>query len=78
MLRGSITKPASSAVLLLAMLAGIEPGHTLVAAEPTQDPLPSWSEGAAKKTIVTFVTRVTTEGGPDFVPPAGAHCHIRQ
>jgi phosphoserine phosphatase len=31
--------------------------------------LPSWNEGAAKRAIVAFVERVTTEGGPDFVPP---------
>ena len=34
------------------------------------DPLPSWNDGAPKRAIVDFVTRVTTEGGPDFVPPA--------
>src|SRR6185295_17729552 len=34
------------------------------------DPLLSWNEGAAKKSIVDFVSRVTQEGGPDFVPPA--------
>jgi phosphoglycolate phosphatase-like HAD superfamily hydrolase len=34
------------------------------------DPLSSWNEGAAKKAITDFVARVTTEGGPDFVPPA--------
>jgi hypothetical protein len=32
------------------------------------DPLPSWNDGASKKAIVDFVTRVTTEGGSDFVP----------
>jgi haloacid dehalogenase-like hydrolase len=32
------------------------------------DPLPSWNEGQAKKSIVEFVTRVTTAGSPDFVP----------
>jgi phosphoglycolate phosphatase-like HAD superfamily hydrolase len=32
------------------------------------DPLPSWNEGTAKKTIADFVTRVTTAGSPDFVP----------
>ena len=32
------------------------------------DPLPSWNDGAAKKTIIDFVTRVTTHGGADFVP----------
>jgi phosphoglycolate phosphatase-like HAD superfamily hydrolase len=33
------------------------------------DPLPSWNDGPAKESIVSFVKRVTTEGGPDFVPP---------
>ena len=33
------------------------------------DPLPSWNEGATKKSITDFVARVTTQGGPDFVPP---------
>ena len=32
------------------------------------DPLPSWNEGAAKKSITDFVARVTTQGSPDFVP----------
>jgi phosphoserine phosphatase len=34
------------------------------------DPLPSWNDSPAKKAIIEFVTRVTKEGGPDFVPPA--------
>lgn len=37
---------------------------------PTITPLPSWNEGATKTTILDFVRRVTTEGSPDFVPPA--------
>lgn len=32
------------------------------------DPLPSWSDSAPKKAIVTFVERVTKENTPDFVP----------
>ncbi|MFC3814171.1 HAD family hydrolase [Lysobacter sp. GCM10012299] len=32
------------------------------------DPLPSWNEGANKAAIKSFVERVTTQGGPDFVP----------
>lgn len=32
------------------------------------DPLPSWNEGPAKQGILDFVTRVTRDGGPDFVP----------
>jgi phosphoserine phosphatase len=34
------------------------------------DPLPSWKEGKPKQSIVDFVTKVTTEGSPDFVPVA--------
>src|SRR5262245_30309313 len=33
------------------------------------DLLVSWHEGAAKRAIVDFVTRVTKESAPDFVPP---------
>ena len=33
------------------------------------DPLPSWNEGAAKKAIIEFVTRVTKKGGAEFVAP---------
>jgi hypothetical protein len=41
------------------------------AANPAQrdDPLPSWNDGAAKAAIIAFVTRVTREGGPDYLPP---------
>jgi len=34
------------------------------------DSLPSWNDVPSKKSIVEFVKKVTTEGGPDFVPPA--------
>lgn len=36
----------------------------------TPDVLPSWNDGAAKKSIVKFVGQVTNEGGPDYVAPA--------
>ncbi|MDQ8729230.1 HAD family hydrolase [Bradyrhizobium sp. LHD-71] len=45
---------------------------TATAASPqTQpsDPLPSWNDGPAKTAIVDFVTRVTANGSPQFVPP---------
>jgi len=32
------------------------------------DPLPSWNDGKAKQSIITFVEKVTTPGSPDFVP----------
>ncbi len=31
------------------------------------DPLPSWKDGPAKQSIITFVDRVTKDGSPDFV-----------
>src|SRR4029077_3104522 len=33
-------------------------------------PLPSWNDGAAKKSIIDFVEKVTKEGSADFVSPA--------
>jgi hypothetical protein len=36
----------------------------------TTDPLPSWNDGRARQSILAFVEKVTTEGAPDFVPPA--------
>lgn len=32
------------------------------------DPLPSWNEGPSKQAIVEFVSRVTKDGSPEFVP----------
>ena len=47
-------------------------GLVLALARPAlaADPLPSWNDGSARKAILAFVQRVTTEGGPDFVAPA--------
>ena len=33
-----------------------------------KDPLPSWNDGASKKSIIDFVTKTTTQGDADFVP----------
>lgn len=35
------------------------------------EPLPSWNDGKAKRSIVDFVALVTKEGSPSFVPVAG-------
>jgi phosphoserine phosphatase len=35
-----------------------------------RDPLPSWNEGPTKRSITSFVAKVTTQGSPTFVPPA--------
>ena len=34
----------------------------------TADPLPSWNDGPAKRSILSFVEKVTKEGSPSFVP----------
>lgn len=36
----------------------------------TADPLPSWNNGEVKRSIIEFVSRVTTANSPDFVPIA--------
>ena len=35
----------------------------------TTDPMPSWKTGPAKERIIDFVTAVTDETSPDYVPP---------
>jgi hypothetical protein len=37
-------------------------------AEVATDPLPSWSDGSAKQSILNFVGKVTKVGSPSFVP----------
>src|SRR5215468_10572687 len=36
----------------------------------TADPLPSWNDGLARRSIVEFVTTVTKPDSPEFVPIA--------
>jgi hypothetical protein len=54
-------------------LLSLLPAALLVFGAPAfaqSDPLPSWNEGAAKKSIIAFVEKVTRPGSPDFVLPA--------
>jgi phosphoglycolate phosphatase-like HAD superfamily hydrolase len=51
-----------AAALLLSLLSQ--------ATAQVTDSLPSWNDGASKRAIVEFVRKVTTQGGPDFVPLA--------
>ena len=44
------------------------PSASLAQAET--DPLPSWNEGKAKRSIIDYVGRVTKQGSADFVAPA--------
>ena len=43
-------------------------GFTLWSARLPNDPLPSWNNAVPKQAILSFVAKVTKEGGPDFVP----------
>jgi phosphoserine phosphatase len=43
---------------------------TDVASRSGDSALPAWRDGAAKRAILDFVARVTTDGHPDFVPAA--------
>lgn len=50
------------------LLTAVFAAFCLVAAQAQTDPLPSWNDGAVKKSITDFVARVTTQGSADFVP----------
>jgi hypothetical protein len=67
----------STIIVLIAAACGTSPapGPPPPAAPSAQAPasstanaLRSWNDGAAKRAIVDFVSRVTSEGGSDFVP----------
>jgi hypothetical protein len=43
---------------------------TIATGAQAADPLASWNDTASKKAIINFVEKTTTQGSPDFVPPA--------
>jgi hypothetical protein len=61
-------KLLSTLAALPAFVALLRTGSAL--AQAAGGTLPSWNDGAVKTSITNFVARVTTQGGPDFVPPA--------
>src|SRR3954469_10130917 len=67
----SYLRGLSRRVLLSALAvapAVIGPLCSTAASAQGGDPLPSWNDGATKQSITNFVSRVTTQDGPDFVP----------
>ena len=52
--------------IAIAFLAAVAFTSTTIAR--AADPLPSWNDGPAKQSIITFVEKVTKPGSPDFVP----------
>jgi hypothetical protein len=64
--RGFSRRVLLSTLAVMPALTGLLRANSALA---QADPLPSWNDGAAKSSITGFVARVTTQGGPDFVPP---------
>ena len=62
-MKASYKRAAWSLALITVLFAA-----TLAAAADAADALPSWNDGPTKQAIVSFVTKVTTQGSPDFVP----------
>lgn len=61
--------------VLLSSLAGLSALSSplfgvFARAQTTTDPLPSWNDGRAKRSILDFVAATTRQGSPDFVPVA--------
>ncbi len=54
--------------VVLVLLLGLALPAAARAQAAKTDPLPSWNDGPVKQAILGFVSRVTTEGGPDFLP----------
>ena len=50
--------------LVFCVLTGIAAAQS----QSTGNPLPSWNDGDAKPAIIDFVTRVTDQNSPEFVP----------
>uniref|UniRef100_Q07SX4 Nonspecific acid phosphatase n=1 Tax=Rhodopseudomonas palustris (strain BisA53) TaxID=316055 RepID=Q07SX4_RHOP5 len=67
-MRNSHSISRRATIAMLAVLGASTLVNLPVPAQPA-DPLPSWNDGATKQSITSFVTRVTTPGGPDFVEP---------
>src|SRR5215469_12611604 len=38
--------------------------------QSSPDPPPSWNDGSAKRAVLDFISRITTQGSKDFVPEA--------
>jgi hypothetical protein len=69
---GSISRRAmlSTLAVLPALSGSTFPSSALAQSATPGGLLPSWNDGVAKQAILNFVTAVTQEGSPDFVPPA--------
>ena len=55
---------------LTKILMGISVALGSLAGAQAADPLPSWTDGQAKQSIIDFVAKVSQQGSIDYVPPA--------
>jgi phosphoserine phosphatase len=55
--------------VIVALLTTALCGVSAHGASAQSDPLPSWNDGVAKTSILSFVARVTAPAGPDYVRP---------
>lgn len=68
-MRGKLTSSLFQGIRLLNLwLALVLLLNCAAFGQAQADPLPSWNDGAVKRAIIDFVSRVTKEGGADFVP----------
>jgi hypothetical protein len=63
--RGFSRRVLLSTLAVMPALTGLLRANSALA---QADPLPSWNDGAVKKSITDFVARTATAGGADFVP----------
>lgn len=61
-----LRRTAQRSILMVFALIGALAFMTV--ASEAADPLPSWNDGPAKQSIISFVEKVTKPGSPDFVP----------
>ena len=66
---GMFVRSIARCILLLVLLSSGLWSLFLGPALAQTDPLPSWNDGAVKKSITDFVARVTAPGGPNFISP---------
>jgi phosphoglycolate phosphatase-like HAD superfamily hydrolase len=62
-MKATCKRPGWSLGVFPALLVAVVAAHAA-------DSLPSWNDGPSKQAIVSFVTKVSTQGSSDFVPEA--------
>jgi hypothetical protein len=54
-------------LVIALVVAGLTGAAGVQARAAETDPLPSWNDGPAKRSILAFVDAATKPGGPDYV-----------